>query len=168
MASHSNIMPAIRAHAARGGKILGVCNGFQILTEAGLLPGVLLRNKGLRFICKDVHLKVEDTGSHFTRKYAETGNVISLPVAHHDGNYYADSDTLKALEDNRQIAFRYCSNDGTVEDSANPNGSARHIAGIFNKERTILGMMPHPERAVETATCHGNDGLSLFHSLLAA
>jgi phosphoribosylformylglycinamidine synthase len=137
--------------------VLGVCNGFQILTEAGLLPGVLMRNASLRFVCREVRLKVETADSAFTRGYA-SGQVITTPVAHHDGNYFADPATLSAIEDNGQVAFRYA--EGT-----NPNGSVNDIAGVFNKDRTVLGLMPHPENLIESA--HGGlDGRALFSGLL--
>jgi phosphoribosylformylglycinamidine synthase subunit PurQ / glutaminase len=165
MAARSPIMQAVQAYAARGGRVLGVCNGFQILTEAQLLPGALLRNRALRFLCRDVAVRVEDTVSAFTHRYAND-NVLSLPIAHHDGNYFADTATLDALEAGGQVAFRYCGEDGTIQEADSPNGAARHIAGIFNAQKTILGMMPHPERAVDTATIHGTDGLALFESLL--
>jgi phosphoribosylformylglycinamidine synthase len=157
IAARSPIMAAIRAQAARGVHVLGVCNGFQILTEAGLLPGVLMRNASLRFVCREVRLKVETADSAFTRGYA-SGQVITTPVAHHDGNYFADPATLSAIEDNGQVAFRYA--EGT-----NPNGSVNDIAGVFNKDRTVLGLMPHPENLIESA--HGGlDGRALFSGLL--
>lgn len=164
MACHSPIMPALRAHAAKGGKIFGVCNGFQILTESGLLPGALLRNAGLKFICKRVHLRTENTDNPFTGEMSE-GQVIRVPVAHGDGNYFADAQLLQKLQDNGQIAFRYCTADGTVNDNAAPNGATAAIAGVYNADKTILGMMPHPENAV--SDLHGNrDGLPLFQSLV--
>ncbi len=157
MAAKSPIMREVIAHAERGGFVLGVCNGFQVLTEAGLLDGVLLRNKNLKFICKDVNLRVESTNTRFTSAYKK-GQVISVPVAHHDGNYFADAETLKKLEGNDQIIFRYLDN---------PNGSAMDIAGICNAGRNVLGMMPHPERCAE-ALLGGVDGAGVFASLLAA
>lgn len=166
MAAHSPIMREVKAHAERGGWVLGVCNGFQILTEAGLLPGVLLRNAKLKFICRDVSLRVENSATPFTAKYRQ-GQVINVPVAHHDGNYFADETTLAMLEEGEQIAFRYCDEAGNVTEAANPNGSAHHIAGIFNARKNVLGMMPHPERHAES-TLGGTDGAALFKSLLAA
>lgn len=163
MAAHSPIMAEVKHHAERGGLVLGVCNGFQMLLESGLLPGALLRNAGLKFICKNAYLKVETADSPFTHDYA-AGQVINLPVAHHDGNYFADEATLDALEANAQVAFRYCHEDGAVDREANPNGSARNIAGIFSKNRRVLGMMPHPERHIDRLT-GGEDGRALFTSL---
>lgn len=154
MSAKSPIMNEVVAAAKRGVYIFGVCNGFQVLTEAGLLPGTLMRNENLKFICKDVSLKVANNESDFTKKYAN-GQDLSIPVAHHDGNYFADSETLKEIETNNQIAFYY--ND-------NPNGSINNIAGVFDKNKRILGMMPHPERAVDQNT-GGTDGLALFEGL---
>lgn len=166
MAAHSPILRALKDHAAKGKLVLGICNGFQILTEAGLLPGTLLRNQGLSFICRSVHLRVENTGLPFTRHYRR-GQVISVPIAHHDGNYFTDSDTLKALEDNGQITFRYCDAAGNITPEANPNGSLLNIAGVTNHAGNVLGMMPHPERVCDPLT-GGTDGRALFTSLLAA
>ncbi len=166
MAAHSPIMQEIKRFAQAGGRVLGICNGFQVLTESGLLPGTLLRNAGLKFICRDVNLKVENAGTPFTRNYSK-GQVINVPVAHHDGNYFASEDTLKALEDNEQIAFRYCSEKGEVNEQNNPNGSLQNIAGVFNKEKNVLGMMPHPERHAE-ALLGGEDGAAMFTALTAA
>ena len=155
MAARSPIMRAVAAAAARGAKILGVCNGFQVLTEAGLLPGALMRNAGINFVCRDVALTVANDRSAFTRLYA-AGEAVTLPVAHHDGNYTADPDTLDRLEGEGRIAFRY---------AAPVNGSARDIAGILNEAGNILGLMPHPERMIEAA--HGrNDGRRLFEGLV--
>ncbi|AUJ32452.1 MAG: phosphoribosylformylglycinamidine synthase subunit PurQ [Liquorilactobacillus nagelii] len=156
IARFSNIMPAIQAFAAQGKPVFGTCNGFQILTEAGLLPGALKQNDSLKFVCKTVALKVENNQTIFTNQY-HTGEVIQLPIAHADGSYYADPQTLAALEANHQIVFRYA--------AENPNGSLNNIAGITNRRGNVLGMMPHPERAVESIL--GNtDGLRLFKSLL--
>lgn len=163
MAAHSPIMREVKARAARGARVLAVCNGFQIATEAGLLPGALLPNAGLKFICRNVHLRVESAASPFTARYAR-GQVLSIPVAHHDGNYFADADTLKRLEDEDRIAFRYCAADGRLTEEANVNGSIRHIAGIFNERRTVLGLMPHPEDAVDPQL-GGTDGTPLFAAL---
>ena len=157
IAARSPIMATIRERAAKGVHVLGVCNGFQILTEAGLVPGVLMRNASLRFVCREVRLRVETADTAFTRGYAQ-GQVITTPVAHHDGNYFADANTLKAIEDNGQVAFRYA--EGT-----NPNGSVNDIAGVLNRERNVLGLMPHPENLIESA--HGGlDGRALFAGLL--
>jgi phosphoribosylformylglycinamidine synthase I len=157
MAARSPIMRAVSDAAGRGVPVLGICNGFQVLTEAGLLPGALMRNAGLHFVCRPVGLKVENSQSIFTSAY-RSGEEISIPVAHHDGNYQADADTLDRLESEGRVAFRYT---GEV------NGSARSIAGIINAQGNVLGMMPHPERALEAA--HGNtDGRRLFEGLLEA
>lgn len=166
MAAKSPIMREVIAHANKGRFVLGVCNGFQVLTEAGLLDGVLLRNQKLKFICKDVTLRVENTTTAFTSKYTK-GQVINIPIAHHDGNYFADEKTLKTLQDNEQIIFRYCDASGMVTSENNPNGSLLNIAGICNAKRNVLGMMPHPERCAE-ALLGGIDGVGVFQSLLAA
>lgn len=161
--------PALQAtvrHAERGGWVLGVCNGFQILTEAGLLPGALVRNRELHFICDRVSLKVERTDLPWTQPYSP-GQVITLPIAHGEGCYYADADTLQALEDNGQVLFRYCDPSGTITAASNPNGSLHNIAGICNRQGNVLGMMPHPERASD-ATLGNTDGLKLFEGLLQA
>ncbi len=166
MAAHSPIMREIARRAARGTPVLGVCNGFQVLTEAGLLPGVLLSNKTLKFHCKDVHLRVETSQTLFTSGY-EQGQVIRVPVAHHDGNYFADTATLDRLEDNGLVAFRYCSPAGELTEKDNHNGSARNIAGIFNEGKTVLGLMPHPEDATDELL--GNiDGRGLFDGMTRA
>ena len=157
MANQSKIMTAIKAHADRGGAVLGVCNGFQVLTEAGMLPGALMRNAGLKFVCRPVPLTVEETQSSFTRHY-DKGQEITIPVAHGEGNYYADDETLDRLEGEGRVVFRY---------RDNPNGSARDIAGILNEKRNVLGLMPHPERVVDPAT-GGTDGRALFQSLIEA
>jgi phosphoribosylformylglycinamidine synthase len=164
MAAISPVMQEVKRLAERGTKVLGICNGFQILTEAGLLDGVLLRNKKIKFSCRDVLLNVEDANTSFTKKYKK-GQIIKIPIAHMDGNYFADPTTLKKLEDNGNIAFRYVSEDGNVTDDSNPNGSALNVAGIFNDKKNILGMMPHPERAIDINT-GSSDGLFLFESLL--
>ena len=157
MAARSPVMRAVRQSAERGVPVLGICNGFQILTEAGLLPGALMRNAGLHFVCRDVALTVENSQTAFTSRY-EAGETIAIPVAHHDGNYQADADTLDRLEGEGRIVFRY---------AGECNGSARDIAGIVNEAGNVLGMMPHPERVVEEA--HGRtDGRRLFEGLLEA
>ncbi|MEN3951122.1 phosphoribosylformylglycinamidine synthase subunit PurQ [Iodidimonas sp. SYSU 1G8] len=158
MAARSPIMREVVARANQGTPVLGICNGFQVLTEAGLLPGVLMRNAHLKFVCRDVQLRVESDQSVFTRTYS-AGETITIPVAHHEGNYFADEATLDDLEQNGQIAFRYV--------NGNPNGAQRDIAGIFNKERNVLGMMPHPERMIEPAL-GGSDGARMFESLVAS
>ncbi len=164
IAARSPIMSAVVAAARRGVRVLGVCNGFQILTEVGLLPGALLRNRDLLFVSRDVHLRVETTASPFTAGLRK-GAVLRIPIAHHDGNYFIDAEGLKRLEDEDRIAFRYAHPDGRVDEAANPNGSVGHIAGVLNAARNVLGMMPHPERVVETA--HGGlDGRRIFESLL--
>jgi phosphoribosylformylglycinamidine synthase len=146
--------------------VLGICNGFQILTEAGMLPGALLTNKSLKFHCFDVHLKVENSQTVFTSGYAQ-GQTIRVPVAHHDGNYFADDDTLDRLEGEGRVAFRYCAPGGELSDEANRNGSARNIAGIFNETKTVLGLMPHPENATDPALGRV-DGESFFKGLAEA
>ena len=166
MAANSPIMRAVIAAAARGTRLLAICNGFQIAAEAGLLPGVLMPNASLKFVCKDVLLRVDSADSPFTRNYAP-GAVVRMPIAHRDGNYFAEAPVLDALEAENLVAFRYCDAQGTLSAAANPNGSARNIAGIFNKERSILGMMPHPERLAD-ARLGGDHGKAMFDGLLAA
>jgi phosphoribosylformylglycinamidine synthase I len=166
MAAHSPIMQDVVAHANRGGYVLGVCNGFQVLTETRLLPGALLRNAGLKFVCKPVNLKVEATDSIFTSNYHH-GQVIDIPVAHGEGNYFADDATLAALEAEGRVAFRYVEADGRATPEANPNGSRNNIAGILSENKRVLGMMPHPERHAEALT-GGTDGAPLLQGLLAA
>ena len=166
IAARAPVMAAVADHAKKGGLALGVCNGFQMLCEAGLLRGTLMRNAGLTFICKEVHLRVEATNSAFTNGYRHH-QVVRFPVAHHDGNYFADRATLDRLEGENRVAFRYCAPDGTVDPkspTANPNGSQRAIAGILSENRNILGLMPHPENLVEELL-GGTDGLPLFESL---
>jgi phosphoribosylformylglycinamidine synthase len=157
MASQSAIMKAVKAHADRGGMVLGICNGFQVLTESHLLPGALMRNADLKFVCRPVAMTVEETQSAFTRKYRK-GQVVHFPVAHGDGNYFADEATLDRLEGENRVVFRYANGD-------NPNGSARNIAGILNEKRNVLGLMPHPERVVDPLL-GGTDGKALFLSLI--
>ena len=157
IAAQSTICGAIKGHADRGGYILGVCNGFQVLTETGLLPGALLRNAGLKYLCKTVGLRVETSSSIFTEGY-NAGDVIDIPIAHHDGNYFADDDTLARLADEDRIAFRY---------TDNPNGSRDNISGILSENRRVLGMMPHPERAAD-AGHGGTDGAAMFRAMAGA
>lgn len=166
IAATSPIMRAVVSAAARGTRLLAICNGFQIAAEAGLLPGALMPNASLKFVCKDVLLRVETADSPFTRNYAP-GAVVCMPIAHRDGSYFADTQELDALEENDLIAFRYCDTEGALSPAANPNGSARNIAGIFNKQRTVLGMMPHPERLAD-ARLGGEDGKAMFDGLMAA
>jgi len=166
MAAHSPIMREVVARAKAGVPVLGICNGFQILTESGLLPGVLMRNADLKFVCKDVFLKVEDADTLFTRGYSH-GQVIRVPIAHHDGNFETDAETLKTLEGNGQVAFRYCDAGGAITEAANPNGSLANIAGITNEGRTVLGLMPHPERLYDPLH-GGTDGKAMFDGLVQA
>ncbi len=163
IAARAPIMADVVARARSGVPTLGICNGFQVLTEAGLLPGVLMRNAGLTFISRSVHLKVEATRPPFLSAY-RPGDVIRVPVAHHDGNYFADDDTLARIEGEGQVALRYCRSDGRVDDGANINGSRANIAGVTDQTGRILGMMPHPERAV-SAQLGSEDGARLFAGL---
>jgi phosphoribosylformylglycinamidine synthase len=156
-------MDAVRAFAAKGGLVLGVCNGFQILCEAGLLPGVLMRNENLRFICRDVYLKVERSDTPFTRGY-NAGQVVRVPVAHGEGNYIADGETIARLEGDGRVIFRYCSPDGMIDPNWNHNGAINAIAGIVSERGNVLGMMPHPENHVESAIGL-TDGRGLFAGL---
>jgi len=146
--------------------VLGICNGFQVLTEAGLLPGVLMRNSTLKFVCKDVHLRVERNDSIYTRYY-RPGAVVRFPIAHKDGSYFADDETLVRLEGEGRVAFRYCDETGAVTGEANPNGSRNNIAGVYNETGTVLGLMPHPERLADAALS-GTDGAKMFASLVEA
>jgi phosphoribosylformylglycinamidine synthase len=164
IARFSPVMRAVEKFARGGGLVLGVCNGFQILCEAGLLPGVLQRNAGMRFVCRQVHVRVETAETPFTAA-AIRGQVLQMPIAHGDGNYYCDETTLGELERNRQIVFRYTTPDGREDAAANPNGSLANIAGICNRKRNVLGLMPHPERAVERALGSA-DGIVIFRSLI--
>ncbi len=162
MAAHSPIMKDVIAKAKAGTPVLGICNGFQVLCESGLLPGVLMRNRSLKFICRDVHLRAERDDTFFSRCY-RNGEVITVPIAHAEGNYFADSETLDRLEGEGRVAFRYCDEAGTVSDATSPNGAQRNIAGITDPTGRILGMMPHPERLYEAAL-GGTDGRRIFES----
>jgi phosphoribosylformylglycinamidine synthase len=166
LAQFSPVMRMVAEHVKQGKFVLGICNGFQVLTEMGLLPGALVRNRDLHFICDRIPVKVERTDLPWTSSYS-TGQVITLPIAHGEGCYYADADTLKALEDNGQVLFRYCTATGETDDNGNPNGSANNIAGICDRTGKILGMMPHPERASDPML-GDTDGIKLFQGLLAA
>lgn len=166
LAKFAPVMGAIKRHAEQGGLVFGICNGFQVLTEVGLLPGALMRNQHLRFLGRDVHIRTERTDTPFTNELTE-GQILRTPIAHGEGNYFADERTLDDLEANGQVVFRYCDEDGRITGEANPNGSARGIAGICNSGRNVLGMMPHPERCAETIL--GNaDGLGIFRSIAAS
>jgi phosphoribosylformylglycinamidine synthase len=164
IARFSPIMQEVRRFAAAGGPVLGICNGFQVLLEAGLLPGAMLRNRSLRFRCEHVHVRVEHTDTPFTRA-AKPHQILRLPIAHGEGNYYAEPDVVERLERNRQIIFRYVTASGEESDAANPNGSVHNIAGITNEARNVVGLMPHPERACELAL-GSDDGLVVFQSAL--
>ena len=166
IARFSPVINSVIEHANKGKYVLGICNGFQILTEIGLLPGALIRNRDLHFICDRVPIKVERNNLPWTQNYSRE-QVVTFPIAHGEGRYYADSETLKALEDNHQVLFRYCSSTGEVNESSNPNGSLHNIAGIINKQGNVLGMMPHPERASDPAL-KATDGKALFEGLLAS
>ncbi|HMK41969.1 MAG TPA: phosphoribosylformylglycinamidine synthase subunit PurQ [Methyloceanibacter sp.] len=166
MAAHSPVMREVAERARAGTPVLGICNGFQVLTEAGLLPGVLMRNSTLKFVCKDVHLRVERNDSIYARHY-RPGAVVRFSIAHKDGSYFADDATLARLEGEGRVAFRYCDEEGVVTDDANPNGSRNNIAGVYNETRTVLGLMPHPERLADAALS-GTDGAKMFASLVEA
>jgi len=164
IARFSPVMKDVVRFANNGGLVIGICNGFQVLTEAGLLPGVLLMNKSLLFICKYLHLRVENTNTKFTN-ICTPGEVLEIPIAHGEGNYFTDSETLKRIEDNQQVVFRYCDRSGRLTDEANPNGSLNSIAGIINENGNVLGMMPHPERASDPVLKH-TDGKKIFESII--
>ena len=164
MAAHSPIMREVIKRANAGTLVLGICNGFQMLAEARLLPGVLMRNASLKFICKDVHLRVERTDTSFTGRYKK-GEVIKFAIAHKDGSYFADDETLNRLEGEGRVAFRYCDPQGQIGADANPNGSRNNIAGIYNEARNVLGLMPHPERLADPALS-GTDGARMFTGLV--
>ena len=164
IASLSPIVSSIKKFAARGGLVIGICNGFQILCESGLLPGALIRNSHLQFRCQWVNLRIETKDSPFTR-YADEGQVIQVPISHGEGNYYADEHTLEKLEDNGQVLFRYCDESGDITTESNPNGSLNNIAGIANENGNVLGMMPHPERCCDEIL-GGVDGKLIFNSII--
>ncbi|MCX6152868.1 MAG: phosphoribosylformylglycinamidine synthase subunit PurQ [Candidatus Kapabacteria bacterium] len=164
IAKYSPIMREVINFASKGGYLMGICNGFQILTESGLLPGALLRNTSLNFACKDVFLRIENNDTFYTNNFSRS-DLIRIPIAHGEGNYFAEPETIKELEDNDQVIFRYCSPEGIISDEYNPNGSINNIAGIVNKNKNILGLMPHPERySDELLGC--NDGIAIFLSLI--
>lgn len=166
VAKFSPVMESLMGFVDHGGFVIGICNGFQILLEAGLLPGAMLRNRDLKFICRYVDLVVENNQTAFTNK-ALAGEVVRLPIAHHDGNYYADDDTLGEMAANGQVVLRYCDKQGSVTDEANPNGSLQNIAGIMNKAGNVFGLMPHPERAIEDVLGSA-DGQMIFKSIISA
>jgi phosphoribosylformylglycinamidine synthase I len=166
IARFSPVMKSVEKFARGGGMVFGICNGFQILLEAGLLPGAVMRNSGLRYICRHVNIRVEQTDTPFTNA-AKKGEILRIPIAHNDGNYNVDEATLAELEKNRQVIFRYTSADGSDDAAGNPNGSMANIAGVCNRERNVAGLMPHPERAVEAAL-GSDDGLVIFQSMIEA
>lgn len=165
IASLSPIMNSVKEYASRGGPVIGICNGFQILVETGLLPGALIKNSSLKFVCKWVNIRVENNSTVFTGNL-KTGDVLRIPVAHGDGNYFCTAEDLKSLDNNKQIVFRYCDEEGNATPESNPNGSIQNIAGICNKEGNVLGMMPHPERCVEDLLS-GTDGRLIFESIIS-
>ncbi len=166
IARFSPVMDAVKRFASAGGIVIGICNGFQILCEAGLLPGALMTNRELKFICKKTYVRVENASTRFTGAY-EDGAVLGIPIAHADGNFFADPDTLKMLEEERRVVFRYSTPDGLITPEANPNGAVGNIAGIVNEDGNVLGMMPHPERVAE-GVLGGTDGRGVFESLVKA
>jgi phosphoribosylformylglycinamidine synthase I len=166
IARFSPVMKSVAKFADRGGMVLGICNGFQILLEAGLLPGAMMRNSGLRYICRHVHIRVEQTDTPFTNA-AKQNQILKIPIAHNEGNYNVEAATLAELEKNRQVIFRYTTPDGSDDAAGNPNGSMHNIAGICNRDRNVAGLMPHPERAVESAL-DSADGLVIFRSIVEA
>lgn len=166
LARFSPVMQAVVKHAQEGKFVLGICNGFQVLTEAGLLPGALIRNRDLHFICERVPLKIERNDLPWTSAYS-SGQIITLPIAHGEGRYYAEAHTLADIENNKQVLFRYCTPTGEVSEAGNPNGSLNNIAGICNQQGNVLGMMPHPERAADTVL-GSTDGIGLFEGIIAA
>ncbi|MBL7837396.1 MAG: phosphoribosylformylglycinamidine synthase subunit PurQ [Bacteroidetes bacterium] len=165
IAKLSPIMKSVQEHAAKGGYVMGICNGFQILCESGLLPGALLHNNSRQFICKNVYLKPVALDLKITNRL-NADQVLTIPIAHGEGKYYADAETLKSIEDNNQVIFRYCDENGVISDEANPNGSLNNIAGICNAGRNVFGMMPHPERCF-AGHLHNTDGRGIFESIVA-
>jgi phosphoribosylformylglycinamidine synthase len=166
IARFAPVMDSVRKFAQSGGLVIGICNGFQILCESGLLPGALMRNVGLKYVCKPVQVRVENTDTPFTNACRQS-EVLTIPIGHMDGNYFCDHPTLEALKRDQRIIFRYCTPEGEITREANPNGSLENIAGICSEGRNVLGMMPHPERASE-AVLGGAQGLKVFHSMVAA
>ena len=166
IARFSPVMRRVREYADAGGPVIGICNGFQVLLEAGLLEGALMRNRGLKFLCQHVHVRVEETDTPFSCG-AAAGQVLKLPIAHGEGSYHAGRETVDALEANRQVVFRYCDADGAAAGAANPNGSLRRIAGVCNRRRNVVGLMPHPERACESVL-GSEDGRVVLESVVAA
>ena len=166
IARFSPVMQAVTEFARKGGPVLGICNGFQILLEAGLLPGAMLRNRDLKFHCEHVRIRVEQTDTPFTSR-ASRGQVLRIPVAHGEGNYYADPEALRQIESSGRVVFRYCDAEGQITDESNPNGAANNIAGICNESRNVVGLMPHPERACEPAL-GSSDGLVILESVVSA
>jgi phosphoribosylformylglycinamidine synthase subunit PurQ / glutaminase len=166
IAKFAPVMDSLRTFAEKGGLVIGICNGFQILCEAGLLPGALMRNAGLKYICKQVNLRVETTNTPYTHSLKQ-GEVLEIPIGHMEGNYYCDEATLAGLKKNDQIVFRYCTPDGEITRDANPNGSLDNIAGICNEGRNVMGMMPHPDRSSESML-GSSDGLKIFQAMIGA
>lgn len=164
LASHTPLTNAVKDFAKKGGLVIGICNGFQVLTESHLLPGALMPNIHGKFVCKHQYIKVENNKTPFTNK-CEKGQVLKIPIAHHDGNYFVNEETLKQMEDNGQIIVRYCDKDGNISEKSNPNGSIKNIAGVCNKEKNVFGLMPHPERAAESIL-GTDDGLFILKSIL--
>lgn len=166
IAKFSPVMESVRKFAANGGLVLGICNGFQILCESGLLPGALMRNVGLKYVCRPVEVRVENTDTPFTNS-CKHGEVLTIPIGHMEGNYFCDADMLDTLHRENRVVFRYCDPEGQITSTANPNGSIDNIAGICNQGRNVVGMMPHPERSAETEL-GGNDGLKIFTSMVSS
>jgi phosphoribosylformylglycinamidine synthase I len=166
IARFSPVMEAVKRFASKEGLVLGICNGFQILLESGLLPGAMLKNQGLKYVCRHVHIRVESTHTPFTAACRQ-GEVLNIPIGHMEGNFFVDPDTLHKMERNQQVIFRYCTPQGEITKEANPNGSLANIAGICNEQRNVLGMMPHPERASE-ALLGSEDGLMIFKSMVGS
>ena len=164
IARFSPVMEAVKKHAASGGLVIGICNGFQILLESGLLPGAMLKNKGLKYVCRHVCIRVESADTPFTASN-QRSDVLRIPVGHMEGNYFVEDATLRQMEENQQVIFRYCTSDGQITEAANPNGSVSNIAGISSEQHNVLGMMPHPERASE-ALLGSEDGLAIFESMI--